>query len=73
MIYASGLHTVARCARVCRAAREAAQKADLWQMHVLRTCKLWCLPALKQKPWREQFLSLLSLGCHAFTPVPLML
>ena len=39
---ASGLHTVARCAAVCRNAKEAVLKADVWDSHVLRA-RRWSL------------------------------
>ena len=37
ILHLSGLHTVSRCGQVCRAARDAAKKADVWEAHVLRS------------------------------------
>eukprot|EP00913_Durusdinium_trenchii_P000137 g123.t1 len=46
---ASGLHTVARCAAVCRNAKEAVLKADVWDSHVLRARRWWALPPVPQR------------------------
>ena len=65
ILFASGLHTVARCARTCRAAHEATQKVDLWQSHALRTCARWSLPAPRGRsiPWRTEFLRFVRPRC----------
>lgn len=65
VLFASGLHTVASCARACRAAHEATQKADLWQSHTLGTCSRWSLPVpvAKKISWQKEFLRLLRPRC----------
>ncbi|OLQ14501.1 putative rhodanese domain-containing dual specificity protein phosphatase [Symbiodinium microadriaticum] len=66
VLEASGLHTVSRCARLCRTARDAAAQGDLWQHHVQHTTALWSLPRpdlVGQETWRQLYLAVLRPRC----------
>ncbi|CAJ1354539.1 unnamed protein product [Effrenium voratum] len=70
VLYASGLHTVATCSRLCRQAHEAACQGDLWQFRTVATCQRWNLqPKLPRGTgkargvWQKHFLQLTRPRC----------
>jgi hypothetical protein len=60
-----GLHTLARCAPVCRSTQTIASRDGLWMDLTERSCKSWKLPSPQslELVWRLRFFSLLHPRC----------
>mmetsp|Transcript_92156 Transcript_92156/g.298081 ORF Transcript_92156/g.298081 Transcript_92156/m.298081 type:complete len:302 (-) Transcript_92156:8-913(-) len=51
-------HSLTRCSRLCRRARELVGVEHVWEPRVRAACKLWGLATPKVECWREQFFNL---------------
>lgn len=60
-----GLHTLARCAPVCRSTQTIAAREGMWMDITERSCKFWQLPSplALELVWRERFFALLHPRC----------